>query len=97
MRGAGVGFQPGYILMDPDTGARSSRLLADEPLYVAGLAAAERWLARGSTREQLLPVFGRTAEYAVLQQIGGPGEVDGTWLTEPILIWEPGSGYEVAE
>jgi hypothetical protein len=87
LRGAGVQFQPGYVLVDPDTDARSSHLLADEPLYLAGVASAERRLARGGTLQQLLPVFGRSAEYDVLRQLKGPGgRLAGIVLTEPSLM-----------
>jgi hypothetical protein len=87
LRGAGVQFQPGYVLVDPDTDARSSHLLADEPLYVAGVASAERRLAKGCTHQQLLPVFGRSAEYEVIRQLAGPGgRLDGIVLTQPLLL-----------
>jgi len=72
-------FSPGYVLYDPDTGARISHLLADQPLYVAGVAAAERRLAGGCSPQQLLPVFGRSAEYHAICQ-------GGVWLTEPLLM-----------
>ena len=87
MRGAGVQFQPGYVIMDLDTGARNLHLLADEPFYLAGVASAERRLAEGCTPHQLLPVFGRSAEYDVLQKLAGPGgRLDGIVLTEPLLM-----------
>jgi len=87
LRNAGVQFQPGYVLVDADTEARSSHLLAQEPLYVAGVASAERRLAEGCTLQQLFPVFGRSAEYDVVQQLAGPGgRLDGIVLTEPLLM-----------
>lgn len=78
----GVEFPPGYVLVDPDTGERTAHLLADEPLYVAGVAAAERRLAEGWTRHQLLPVFGRSAEFEAVRRLGGSGNVR---LAEPLL------------
>ncbi len=91
-RGRGVEFQPGYVLMDPDSSARSTHRLADEPLYAAGVAAAEARVARGGTPQQLLPVFGRSAEYSVIRQLAGPdGRLDGVVLTEPLLMTFGGS------
>ncbi|WP_143392915.1 hypothetical protein [Fimbriiglobus ruber] len=86
-RRTGVRFQPGYDLLDPDTGEKGSFLLADEPLYVAAVTSAERRLATGCTAQQLFPVFGRSAEYGVIQKIAGPGgQLDGVVLTEPLLM-----------
>jgi hypothetical protein len=87
LREAGVVFQPGYVLFDPDSKTKTSHLLADEALYVAAVASAERWVAKGCTRQQLLPVFGRSAEYDVIRKLAGPdGRLNGITLTEPLLM-----------
>jgi hypothetical protein len=72
-------FQPGYVLFDPDTGVKSSHLLAEQPMYVAGVASAERRLAEGRSPQQLLPIYGRSAEYHAICQ-------GGVLLTNPVLI-----------
>ena len=92
LRGSGVTFQPGYDLMDPDAGTHSRHRLADEPLYSAAVAAAEAWAAEGCTPQQLLPIFGRSAEWSVIRQLVGPdGRLDGVVLTEPLLMPFAGS------
>jgi hypothetical protein len=69
LRGSGVEFQPAYLSVHPDTMAREQRLLSDEPFYTAAVRAAEERVAAGATLAELLPVFGRSAEYAAINQL----------------------------
>ena len=87
----GVGFQPGYETIDWDTGERRRHRLADEPVYAAGVASAERRLAAGGAVADLVPVAARSAEFDAVLAVAEPG---GDWadivLSEPVLAVRPG-------
>ena len=86
-RSSGVRFQSRYVLKDPDAGTQSRHWLEDEPLYIAAVAAAEALALEGCTPQQLWPVFGRSAEWGVIQQcVELDGRLDGAILTEPLLM-----------
>lgn len=91
-RGRGVTFQQGYDLMDSDARTYSRHCLANEPLYLAAVATAEAMASEGCSPQQLLPVFGRSAEWSVIRQLVGPdGRLDGVILTAPLLMPFAGS------
>jgi hypothetical protein len=96
---SGVLFQSDYDTWDPDTGRRGRHRLRDEPLYVAGVRSARRWLARGYTPDQLLPVFGCSAEWDAIRKVMRPnGDMCGIVLCEPLLVEFPdGPPAEAAE
>jgi|RhiMetdeSRZDD1v2_1073273.scaffolds.fasta_scaffold408474_2 hypothetical protein len=86
-RDLGVIFTPDYELEAAGSSARTRHKFADEPIYVAGVAAAEGALADGHTALELRPVFRHSAEYPVILQLVRPdGSMDGIGLTEPILF-----------
>jgi hypothetical protein len=86
-RDQGVDFTPGYELDAAGSSARTRHKFADEPIYVAGVIAAEGALADGRTALELRPVFRHSAEYAaILQLIRPDGSMDGIALTEPVLF-----------
>jgi hypothetical protein len=67
--------------------AQQQRALSDEPLYLAAVKAAERRLVSGSGPRELLPVFGRSAEYAAINQLlPEGGELRNLVLCEPALF-----------
>jgi len=87
LRGAGVEFESAYLAVDPATMARRRRLLSDEPVFAAAVNAAERRFAGGGTTMELLPVFGRSAEYAAINQLLHQGsQLRDIRLTEPALF-----------
>jgi hypothetical protein len=87
LRGSGVRFEPSYLLMNPETAARTQHRFEDEPLYVEGVKVAERLVATGYSARQFLPVLGRSAEYHAIRQLRRPdGDLRGIGLTEPILM-----------
>jgi hypothetical protein len=86
-RDQGVIFTPDYQLDAAGSSARTRHMFADEPIYVAGVTAAEGALADGHTALELRPVFHHSAEYAAILQLVPPdGSTDGIELTEPILF-----------
>jgi hypothetical protein len=86
-RDQGVVFTPDYELDAAGSSARTRHNFADEPIYVAGVAAAEGMLADGHTALELRPVFRQSAEYAVILKLVRPdGSLDGIGLTEPLLF-----------
>jgi hypothetical protein len=87
LRGRGVHFEPGYLSIHPDTMAREMRLLSDEPLYTAAIRVAVVRIAAGATPEELLPVFGRSAEFAAINQMLHKGsQLRDIALVEPALF-----------
>lgn len=86
-RDQGVIFTPGYELDAAGSSARTRHNFVDEPIYLAGVAAAEGALADGHTALGLRPVFHYSAEYAVILQLVRPDRsLDGIGLTEPVLF-----------
>ena len=86
-RDQGVVFTPDYELDAAGSSARTRHKFMDEPIYVAGVTAAEGALADGHTALELRPVFHHSAEYAVILKLIGPdGSMDGIRLTEPVLF-----------
>lgn len=91
-RGTGVTFQPGFERAKFErakgaTSVLSKHLLADEPLYVAGVRAAERLIANGYAPAQLLPVFRQSAEYNCMRKLQAAGShVRDLVFVEPLLI-----------
>lgn len=84
-RDAGVTFAPHYDVTGPGSSLRSSHL-ANEPLYVAGVQAAERMIEEGHSPRELWPVFALSSEYAVLLKLSRPdGSVEGIVLSAPLL------------
>ncbi len=84
----GVKFQPDYFAVNSATVARIRRQLADEPLYVAGVACAKRMLANGYSSTQLKPVYQQSAEYQCIKELAGTPEelIDSDIVcTEPFL------------
>lgn len=87
LRGSGVEFQPAYLSIQPDTMDRKRQLLSEEPIYAAAVRAAEERVAAGATPTGLLPVFGRSAEYAAINQLLHQGsELRDIGLVEPALF-----------
>jgi hypothetical protein len=87
LRGSGVGFLPAYLSVHPDTDAREERLLSDEPIYAAAVRLAEQRVAAGAGPAELLPVFGRSAEYAAVNQLLHQGsQLRDIRLVEPLLF-----------
>jgi hypothetical protein len=85
LRGSGVGFEPAYLSVHPDTGVRERRLLSDEPIYTAAVRLAEERVAAGAA--ELLPVLGRSAEYAVINHLLHQGsQLRHIRLVEPALF-----------
>jgi hypothetical protein len=81
-RDQGVVFMPDYELDAAGSPARTRHKFADEPIYVAGVTAAEGALSDGHTALELRPVFHHSAEYGVILQLVGPdGSMDGIRLT----------------
>ncbi len=87
-RGQGVRFMSEYLLEDtPGSSSRSRHRFVDEPIYVAGVAAAESRISEGHAPIDLRPVFSHSAEYAVILELIRPdGSLDGIRLVEPVLF-----------
>jgi hypothetical protein len=86
-RDQGVLFAPDYELDGAGSAARTRHRFVAEPIYVAGVTAAEDALASGHTALELRPVFRHSAEYAaILELIRPDGAMDGIRLTEPVLF-----------
>ncbi len=85
----GVKFQPDYFAADSSTDARIRHQLADEPLYLAGVACPKQMLANGYCLEQLKPVYQQSAEYQCVKELAGtPEELENSDIvcTEPFLF-----------
>lgn len=83
----GVRFTPDYLSVHPDSMAREQRPLSGEPLYLAGVRAAEVLLASGREPRELLPVLRRSAEYAVINDLlRDGGRLQDLVLCEPALF-----------
>jgi len=86
MRGKGVVFEPHYIAVNPITLDHTQHKFVDEPLYIAGVNAAEQMIAIEQSPQDLFPIYGRSAEYHTLLQLLPPdGDPMGIGFVEPIL------------
>lgn len=87
MRPHGIEFEPTYLSIPRDAKQWERRLLADEPVYVAAIRVADRLRSAGATTEALLPVFGRSAEFAGINQLLNRGsQLRDIRLTEQALF-----------
>ncbi len=85
----GVRFQPDYFTADPVTNTRIRHQLADEPLYLAGVACAKCMLANGYSLTQLKPVYQQSGEYQCIKELAEtPQELENSDIvcTEPFLL-----------
>jgi hypothetical protein len=87
LRPHGVHFPSDYTSIRYDSEAQQQRPLSGEPLYQAAVGAAERRLVSGWDPRELLPVFGRSAEYAVINDMLHQGsQLRDIRLIEPALF-----------
>lgn len=91
LRDCGIEFQDGYEVMNQETNVRTHHWLRDEPLYMAAVRSADRWVARGFMLNELFPIVSWSAEWDLIRQFRKPmGDLTGVWLTELLLIDFPG-------
>lgn len=87
MREEGVTFPPTYLAASWTDNQRARRTFTDVPLYLAATLVAKHALANGSTKQDLIPVFGLSAEYAAISQVKNlDGSIHGITVTEPLLF-----------
>lgn len=83
----GVAFTQDYLQAHGHPSNHTTHRFEDEPIYVQGVAAAERFVNEGHTAFELRPVFHISAEYAAILKLLNTGsEMEDIRLVEPILF-----------
>jgi hypothetical protein len=87
MDGMGVVFDDEYIRLDDDGEERLRRKLADEPMFVAALAAAPEFM-RNAGQDPFAAIAMRSAELqAVNEALNAGVSPDGLIASAPVMVW----------
>lgn len=89
--GFGVGFQPGFEIRNPDSGASAHGLLQDQPIFVAAHELGAQMVKGDESACKIaMQIAGLSAELNVINQlVGKGGSMTDIVLTEPVMLRLP--------